>query len=64
MRWSWFHCPVVAVAAFRTAAEATVAVAEANIDVLKAQKAEAEATGKTLQTAVDYAKVRTQFGAS
>jgi membrane fusion protein (multidrug efflux system) len=38
------------------AAEATVAVAEANIDVLKAQKAEAEATGKTLQTAVDKAR--------
>lgn len=36
-------------------AEAAVAVAEANIEVLKAQKAEAEATGKTLQTALDKA---------
>ncbi len=37
------------------ASEAAVAVAEANIDVLKAQKAESEATGKTLQTALDKA---------
>lgn len=37
-------------------AEAAVAVAEANIEVLKAQKAEAEATGRTLQTALDKAK--------
>ncbi|SCM71299.1 Multidrug resistance efflux pump [uncultured Pleomorphomonas sp.] len=37
-------------------AEAAVAVAEANIEVLKAQKAESEATGKTLQTAVDKAR--------
>jgi len=37
-------------------AEAAVAVAEANIDVLKAQKVEAEATGKTLVTAVDKAQ--------
>lgn len=36
-------------------AQAAVAVAEANIEVLKAQKAEAEATGKTLQTALDKA---------
>ncbi|PKR88703.1 hemolysin D [Pleomorphomonas diazotrophica] len=37
-------------------AEAAVAVAEANIEVLRAQKAEAEATGRTLQTALDKAK--------
>ncbi len=36
-------------------AEAAVAVAEANIEVLKAQKVEAEATGKSLQTALDKA---------
>ncbi|MBS1164829.1 MAG: emrK [Proteobacteria bacterium] len=36
-------------------AEAAVAVAEANIEVLKAQKAESEATGKSLQTALDKA---------
>jgi membrane fusion protein, multidrug efflux system len=36
-------------------AQAAVAVAEANIEVLKAQKAEAEATGKSLQTALDKA---------
>jgi membrane fusion protein (multidrug efflux system) len=37
-------------------AKAAVSVAEANIDVLKAQKVEAEATGKTLTTAVDKAR--------
>lgn len=37
------------------ASQAAVTVAEANIDVLKAQKAESEATGKTLQTALDKA---------
>jgi membrane fusion protein (multidrug efflux system) len=36
-------------------ADAAVAVAEANIEVLKAQKLESEATGKSLQTALDKA---------
>ena len=38
-----------------TSAEAAVTLAEANVDVLKAQKVEAEATGKTLRTALDKA---------
>ncbi len=39
-----------------SSAEAAVAVAEANIEVLKAQKVESEATGRTLQTALDKAR--------